>query len=106
MRTVIEYTQSEKFYSDVCIASLSSIPRWSFARVIEEREEKKGTSSRLGSALRAFYITMCKMVSGRDLLTEHLVNRGPSAGVLRLSLYAPLMRAYLYMAQKNRCACA
>ena len=97
---MLEYTQSGKFYIDVCVASLSAIQRWHFARALDVRETK-GTAPRLGSALLAFYVSTRDIVRGGDTLTEHMANRDPCAGVLRLSLYGPLMRAYLYHAEKN-----
>ena len=100
MRSVLDYTRSIKFHSDICIASLSSIPRWRFARALEDREAT-GTSPRLGTAMRAFYASTCSIIRGGDLLTEHLINRDPNAGTLRLSLYGSLMRAYLYLAERN-----
>ena len=87
-------------YVELIVGALSSIPRWRFARAIGVRECDTYTP-RLGNALDTFYTSTCEVVEGRNLLAEHLVNRERESGAIRLTLYAALVRAYLYLADKN-----
>ena len=34
-------------------------------------------------------------------LADHIVNRGPEAGIIRLILFGSLIRAYLWLAEKS-----
>ena len=97
MRSALAYTKNDALYSDACVGSLSAIPRWRFARVLESRGEE-GATPRLDNALSAFYDSTSKMTWGSNVLTEHILNKDPSAANLRMLLYGSLMRAYLYLA--------
>ena len=100
IQSVVEYVKGDAFYIHVCVGALSAIPRWRFARVLEVRSDE-GITPRLGNALQDFYKSTSEITCGSNALTEHIVNRDPSAGTLRLLLNASLMRAYLYLVEKN-----
>ena len=100
MQSVLSYVKDPKFFIDVCVGALSCIPRWRFARVLEVKEGE-GVTPRLGNALAAYYDSTSDIARGRNELVEHLVNREPEEGVLRLTLFGSLMRSYLYLADKN-----
>ena len=103
MRSVLTYVNDEVFYSDICVGALSAIPRWHFARVMEARGED-GVTPRLSNALLAFRESTCQISSARNVLAEHLLNREPSSGILRMTLYGSLLREYSYLAEKKEYA--
>ena len=70
----------------VSVVALSSIPRWRLAIALDVNEVER-TSPCLGCALVAFYDPTCEITPGRNALTEHIVNRWPAAGVVRLVLF-------------------
>ena len=100
MQSVLTYVKGPEFFTDVCVGALSAIPRWHFARVLEVKGAA-GTSPRLGNALVAYYESTCQITRGRNELVEHLVNREPDVGEIKLCLFGSLMRSYLYLADKN-----
>ena len=104
MRSVLQFVKSELFYLEVTVGALSAIPRWHFARVLESKEGDS-TSPRLWKALLAFYIKTCEILKGENVVTEHIISRESDSGMFRLTLYGALMRAYLYMAEKNSFTC-
>ena len=105
MRSVLQFVKADVFYLDVAVGDLPAIPRWHFARVLESMEGDS-TSPRLGKALLAFYEKTCEIVRGENVVTENVIDREADPRVFKLTLYGALMRAYLYMAEKNSFACA
>ena len=99
MASVLEYVKDSKFFMDVVIGALSAIPRWKFARVLEAKAEDT-YSPRLGNAMRAFYSSTCEILQGKNVLVEHILNREPECGVIRMALYGAIMRSYFYLAEK------
>ena len=93
-------SRANTLYVELVVGALSSIPRWHFARALGVRE-CDSYSPRLGNALDKFYTSTREVVEGRNILVEHLVNRERESGVIRLTLYASLMRSYLYLSDKN-----
>ena len=99
MQSVLGYVRSSKFFVDICVGALSAIPRWRFARVLDAKT-KHAFSPRLGNALGAFYSATCDISQGKNALTEHIVNRDPCDGELRMTLFGSIMRSYLYVDEK------
>ena len=55
-QSVLTFPRSEEFYESILIGSLSSIPRWEYARSVEEKECKdafKRTDKALGALLES-----------------------------------------------------
>ena len=88
MSSVSEYVDGAKFFTDVAAGSLSSIPRWRFAWVLEAQAEE-AHSPRTGNALRAFLLPTCEISQGKNLLVAHIANRGSSCGLLRVTCLVP-----------------
>ena len=99
-QSVLAFVKEPEFSTGVCVGALSAVPRRRFARALEVKGEA-ATSPRLGNALAAFYHPTCEISRGRNQLAEHLVNREPTAGEIRLALRGSLIRSYLYLADKN-----
>ena len=99
MRPVLEYTEAETFGIDVCAGSLSSTPRWRFARALEVRETD-GTSPRLGNALLPFYESTRNITRGGNALTEHIFERGVKCRIDQAIFVRAIIREYLYLAGK------
>ena len=97
---MLGYSRTGALYSDVCIGALSSMPRWHFARA-SESQGSDGATPRLSNALRVFRGSTSEMVQGRNVLVEHILNKDPAAGELRMALHGSLMRAYLYLVGKT-----
>ena len=99
-QSVLAFTRGEKFHEDILIVSLSSIPRWVYARVIEEKESED-SSQRCNRALRAFLESSREILKGKNQVVEHFLKQEDNEGGIRLSLYAALMRTALYLNEKN-----
>ena len=97
---MLEFAKTEEFFTNISVGSLSAIPRWRFARVLEVKAGDSH-SPRLGNALGAFYLSTCEIAQGKNLLVEHIINRETHHGVLRMVLFGSIMRAYLYLAEKS-----
>ena len=87
----------------MCLVSHSSM---AFCKGLGVEGWGGSTSPRLGKALLAFYEKTCEIVRGENVVTENVIDREADPRVFKLTLYGALMRAYLYMAEKNSFACA
>ena len=101
---MLAFSRSEQFHEDILIGSLSSIPRWTYARTIEERE-CECSFQRTNKALEALLESSRKIITGRNPVFEHFPNREDNGERIRLSLslyiYYALMRTALYLNEKN-----
>ena len=100
MQSVRAYISSNTFYSDICVGALSAIPRWKFAQKLESRGDE-GCSKRLTKALTAFYEETRAITLSKNVLVEHVVNRDPMGNTLRMLIYGAMIRAYVYLVEKN-----
>lgn len=99
-RAVVQFSRSEDFFEGILIGSLSSIPRWRYAATLEAKG-RKASCARTSDALQALLRSTRVILSGKNVLCEFLINRDSSHEVFRLALYSSLMRASLYMSEKN-----
>ena len=99
-QSVLEFSRSEKFHEDILIGSLSSIPRWVYARVIEG-EEREDSYKRANRALEEFLESSREIINGQNQVVEHFLGGIEGEGDMRLSLYSALMRTALYLNEKN-----
>ena len=99
-RSVVTFSRSEDFYENILIGSLSSIPRWKYARKLEEINHVEG-KSRTAEASAVILESTRSIIKGENFTVEHFINREPNQNKIRLSLYAALLRTALYLSEKN-----
>ena len=89
---------------DLLVGSLSSIPRWRFARKLEGRGDEPN-DKRVPDAMEALSKSTKDVLDGSNVVVEFLINREPCAERIRLKLYAALTRSMLYMEKKDFVIC-
>ena len=94
------YSRSESLTEELLVGSLSSIPRWRFARKLEGRGEEPITR-RVPDAMDAFLRSSSEIITGLNTVVEFLINRETSAPRIKLKLYAALTRSILYLEKKD-----
>ena len=99
-RAAVQFSRSEDFYGDILIGSLSSIHRWRYASTLEAKD-RRTSCARTSDALQALLRSTKEIVGGKNVLCEFLINRDSPNAVFRLTLYSSLMRAELYISEKN-----
>lgn len=98
--TFLMYSRSQGFTEELLVGSLSSIPRWRFARKLEGCGDEANVR-RVPEAMDAFRESTVKILSGSNTIAEFLVNREDCAPRIKLKLYAALTRSLLYMERKD-----
>lgn len=83
------------------MGSLSSIPRWRYADVLEALGRETGTP-RSEEALMALLDSARGIIIGKNFLVEKMVNNDKSSGAIRICLYAALMRTAIYLSEKDK----
>ena len=99
-RSVVQFAGSEEFYESILVGPLSSIPRWKYARALEAKDIKEGVS-RTAEASAALVESTSDIIRGGNCVVQHFIDREEKQDLLRLSLYAALMRTALYLSEKN-----
>ena len=99
-RSVVNFSKSEEFYENILIGSLSSIPRWRYARALADRKAGQG-EPRTTNALSALFESTKTILKGENYTVEHFVNREANQNLIRLSIYASIMRTAVYLSEKN-----
>ena len=105
MRSVLDFVKGGEFRPQLDVGALSAMPLWRFDREIEERG-RESCAPRRKSALSSFLKSTCESTCPGNVLTDHIINREENAALLRMTLYGSLMRAYLYLSEKNSSASA
>ena len=98
-KAVVSYSRSDEFYGEILIGSLSAIPRWRYARVLEVKGRDPGCA-RTQEALQALLESTKEVISGENALCEFLIP-GKSDALARLALYSSMMRTAFYISEKN-----
>ena len=55
----------------------------------------------LGGAVVAFSKSTCEITRAENAPTDHIINREEDPGLLRMTLYGSIMRACLYLDERN-----
>ena len=99
-KDVLNFSRSEGFRENILTGSLSSIPRWCYARKLEAliRDPK---TPRATEALGALLESTRGIIRGENYTVNHFIGRDCNRGRLRLCLYTSLMRTALYLSEKN-----
>ena len=99
-RAAAQFARSEDSHDDIIVGSLSSIPRWRYASALDAKARNPGCA-RTEEALQELLESTKEIIGGKTFLCEYLINRDASDAVFRLAFYSSLMRAALYISEKN-----
>ena len=99
-RSVVNFSKSEELYESILTGFLSSIPRGSYARALDETNIRDGRS-RTAESSAALLESTREIIKWNSFTVEYFVNMGANQDKIRLSLYAALIRTSLYLSEKN-----
>ena len=74
-RSVVQFSRSDVFYESLLIGPPSSIPRWRYARTLEEKD-KSHSRSRSADASAALVDSTRQIIKGGNYTVQHFVDRG------------------------------
>ena len=97
---MVTYSKSDEFYEEIPIGSLSATTRWRYARALEVKDRAPG-SARTQEERQALLESTKEAIGGENAICEFLINRDGSDAITGLALYSSLMRAALYISEKN-----
>ena len=97
------YLTTEDYIRDSVLAMVSSIPRWTFVRLLET-PDCVGSPSMKGllAAINGFEKDTIDILTCKNFLSEALIARESIDIKLRFAIYRGLQTAALYLAEKHR----